>query len=61
MKRFLANVNQRLPTILLVLGACGVSGGVAMMCAAAGVIVAGAFCLTAGVLMTRGGGGDEPT
>lgn len=61
MKRFLANAKQRLPTILLALGACAVSGGIAMLCTAAGVIAAGTFCLTAGVLMTRGGGGDEPT
>lgn len=44
-----------LPTMLLVLGAAAVSGGVAMIYLPAGVISVGALAIVSGVLMIRGG------
>lgn len=49
----------KLPTILLVLGAALMSAGLALVSIPAGVMLAGAFALAAGVLMLRGAENDE--
>lgn len=51
-------LSAMLPTMLLVLGAAAVSGGVAMIYLPAGVIAAGCLAIICGVLLIRGGG-DE--
>ena len=52
---------QKIPTVLLALGAALMSAGLALVSAAAGTMLLGAFLLAAGVLMIRAGdngGGD---
>ena len=48
-------LNAMLPTLLLVLGAVGVSCGVAMIYLPAGMIAAGVLAIIGGVLLIRGG------
>lgn len=56
MKKLLNQINDGLPTVLLVLGAAAVSFGVAMVCMPAGVITGGCFSMAAGWLLIKGGG-----
>lgn len=56
MRKLLENVNDALPTGLLVLGAAVVSAGIAMIWLPVGVIAAGGMTIAGGVLMMMGRG-----
>ena len=55
MKKLLKQLNEALPTVLLVLGAAAVSCGVAWLCVPAGIITGGCFSMAAGWLLIKGG------
>lgn len=55
MKELLKQLNDSLPTLLLVVGAASVSFGVALFCVPAGIITGGCFSMAAGWLLIKGG------
>lgn len=55
MKKLLKQLDEALPTVLLVAGAAAVSYGVAWFCIPAGIITGGCFCMAAGWLLIKGG------
>lgn len=52
-------INVLLPTILLILGAVTAACGIGLIYPPAGVIAAGAAMMALGVLLIKGGAGDE--
>lgn len=52
-------VSAQLPTVLLILGAVTAACGIGLIYLPAGIIAAGAVMMALGMLLIKGGAGDE--